>query len=150
MMRTLITAALLALTTAPAQTGFMGHWNMTGTGNDSGVVYWLAVSEEGGVVKGRFLNRASSPYDLSVIKIENGELIFHVRDEKTPQLRAKLVDGKLIGTTTTTRNDGTTRVINWVGVRPPKWAAANANGPHTFGKPVVLVDGTSLDGFGLP
>ena len=149
-MKTLIAFTLLALTMAPVQTGFMGHWNITGTGNDSGVVYWLAVSEEGGVVKGRFLNRASSPYDLSVIKIENGELIFHVRDEKTPQLRAKLVDGKLIGTTTTTRNDGTTRVINWVGVRPPKWPAnLNANGRHTYGKPVALFDGKTMDAWGV-
>jgi hypothetical protein len=30
-------------------------------------------------------------------------------------------------------------VVNWVGVRQPKFAAANANGNHTYGKPVVIV-----------
>jgi hypothetical protein len=149
-MKTLIAFTLLALTAAPAQTGFMGHWNITGTGNDSGVVYWLQVSEEGGALKGRFLNRASSPYDLSIIKMEGDELVFHVREETTPQLRAKLVDGKLIGTTTSKRSDGTTRVINWVGVRPPVWPRnLNANGKHTYGKPIALFDGKTTEGWGV-
>ena len=153
-MKTLIAFALLALTTAPAQTGFMGHWNMTGTGDNANVVYWLAVSEENGVVKGRFLNRASSPYDLANIKIENGELSFWNNPPQNapagtapnPVWRAKLVDGKLIGTTTNTRRDGTVTVINWVGVRPPSWPKTlNANGKHTYGKPVSLFDGKTMD-----
>ncbi len=151
-MRTLLAFTLLALSFAPQgqHAPFLGAWNMTGTGTNTGVVYWLNVTEEGGVVKGRFLNRASSPYDLSIIRIEDGELVFHVRDENTPQLRAKLVDGKLVGTTTTKRNDGTTRVIEWVGVRPPKWPATlNANGRHTYGAPVSLFDGKTMDAWGV-
>jgi hypothetical protein len=31
------------------------------------------------------------------------------------------------------------RTINWVGTRQPVWPYANANGVHTYGKPVVLV-----------
>jgi hypothetical protein len=149
-MKTLIAFALLALTVTPAQTGFMGHWNMTGTGDNANVVYWLAVSEEGGVLKGRFLNRASSPYDLTIIRIENGELVFHARGEETPQFRARVVDGKLVGTTTSTRRDGTKNVINWVGVRPPTWPAnLNANGRHSYGKPVSLFDGKTMDAWGV-
>ena len=37
--------------------------------------------------------------------------------------------------------------MNWVGVRPPAWPAANANAKHTYGKPVVLADGKTLDGW---
>jgi hypothetical protein len=38
------------------------------------------------------------------------------------------------------------RRINWVGVRQPIWPASNANGNHTYGKPVVLVGpGVGLD-----
>lgn len=158
MIKTLVAVSLLALTFAPQDnTAFMGRWNMTGTGTDSGVVYWLQVSEDGGVLKGRFLNRASSPYDLPNIKIENGELIFwnappanNPQAAPNPIWRAKVVGGKLIGTTTSKRQDGTERVINWVGVRPPNWPAdLNANGKHTYGKPVSLFDGKTLDAWGV-
>ena len=38
------------------------------------------------------------------------------------------------------------RPINWVGVRQPAWPASNANGKHTYGKPVVLVGpGAGMD-----
>ena len=38
------------------------------------------------------------------------------------------------------------RQINWVGVRQPVWPSSNANGNHTYGKPVVLVGpGVGLD-----
>jgi hypothetical protein len=153
-MKTLIAITLLALSLTPqSNAAFLGAWNMTGTGTDTGVVYWLDVKEEGGVVKGRFLNRASSPYDLPNIKIENGELSFwnappanNPQAAPNPVWRAKVVDGKLIGTTTSRRNDGTERVINWVGVRPPTWPATlNANGKHTYGKPVSLFDGATMD-----
>jgi tetratricopeptide (TPR) repeat protein len=40
-------------------------------------------------------------------------------------------------------------VINWVGVRPPAWPAANANGTHTYGDPVSLFDGTTMDAWGV-
>ena len=156
-MRTLLAFTLLTLSlTSQAQhTPFLGAWNMTGTGTNSGVVYWLNVTEENGVVKGRFLNRASSPYDLPHIAITNGELSFwnapRNPDQKpNPVWRAKVVDGKLVGTTTSTRNDGTTNVIEWVGVRPPKWPATlNANGKHTYGAPVSLFDGTTMDAWGV-
>jgi hypothetical protein len=157
MIKTLIAVSLLALSfqSATGNVAFMGRWNMTGTGTDTGVVYWLQVSEDNGVVKGRFLNRASSPYDLANIKIENGELSFwnpppQGQTEPNPVWRGKIVDGKLVGTTTSKRQDGTTRVINWVGVRPPTWPAdLNANGKHTYGKPISLFDGKTLDAWGV-
>jgi len=159
-MRTLIAFTLLALSFS-SQTGitpFLGAWNMTGTGNDAGVVYWLEVKEEGGAVKGTFLNRFSSPYALPNIRIENGELTWWNNPPQNapagtapnPVWRAKVVDGKLVGTTTNMRRDGTTTVINWIGVRPPAWPAnLNANGKHTYGKPVSLFDGKTLDAWGV-
>ena len=166
-MRTFIVAALLALSIQSASdvTPFLGRWNMTGTGENAGVVYWLQVSEEGGVVKGRFLNRFSSPYDLPNIKVENGELSFwnnpREGQQPSPVWRARVVDGKLIGTTTSLpRPPAPDRpapaappqptVINWVGVRPPNWPAGlNANGKHTYGKPVSLFDGKTMNGWGV-
>jgi hypothetical protein len=156
-MRTLIALTLLALSGAAQSdvTPFLGKWNMTGTGDNSAVVYWLEVKQEGGVLKGRFLNRASSPYDLPTIKVENGELVFANAAKEgspaPPTWRGKIENGRLVGTTTIARRDPAQppQVINWVGVRPPTWPAANANGKHTYGAPVALFDGKTMDAWGV-
>ena len=58
------------------------------------------------------------------------------------EFRAKLDGGKLVGTTKAAE-----RTINFVGVRPPKWPASNANAKHTYGTPVELFDGKSAAAF---
>ncbi len=156
-MRTLTALTLLALSGSAQSdvTPFLGKWNMTGTGANTDVVYWLEVKQEGGVVKGRFLNRFSSPYDLPNIKVENGDLVFSnaVKEGQPapPTWRGKIENGRLVGTTTTARRDPAQApsVINWVGERPPTWPAANANGKHTYGAPVTLFDGTTMDAWGV-
>ena len=156
-MRTLIALTLLALS-MPAQSDvapFLGRWNMTGTGEHTAVVYWLEVTQEGGAVKGRFLNRFSSPYDLPNIRVENGELVFSNAQREgqppSPVWRARMVEGRLVGTTTIPSRDSARppQVVNWVGVRPPTWPAANANGTHAYGSPVRLFDGKTLDAWGV-
>jgi hypothetical protein len=156
-MRTLIALTLLAASGA-AQidvTPFLGKWNMTGTGDNTAVVYWLEVKQEGGVLKGRFLNRTSSPYDLPNIKVENGELVFSnaVKEGQPapPTWRGRIENGRLVGTTTTARRDPAQppQIINWIGVRPPTWPAANANGKHTYGAPVTMFDGKTMDAWGV-
>jgi hypothetical protein len=157
-MKTLLAALVLLTLPLSAQTDvkpFLGKWNMTGTGDQSAVVYWLEVTEANGALKGRFLNRFSSPYDLPNIKVENGELVFSNAVKEgapaPPTWRAKVVDGKLVGTTTTPRRDPAQapQVINWVGVRPPNWPPANANAKHTYGNPVALFDGKTMDAWGV-
>lgn len=157
-MRTFIAAALLGvLVHTGSQSGdvkpFLGKWNMTGTGENADVVYWLEVKQEAGAITGRFLNRFSSPYDLASIKIENGELSFwnppRAGQQPSPVWRAKVADGRLAGTTTTLRREGAPSVINWVGVRPPDWPASNANGQHAYGAPVALFDGKTMDAWGV-
>ena len=156
-MRTLIALTLLAFSGAAQSdvTPFLGKWNMTGTGDNGAVVYWLEVKQEGGALKGRFLNRSSSPYDLPSIKVENGELVFSNAAKEgspaPPTWRGRIENGRLVGTTTITRRDPAQppQVINWVGVRPPSWPPANANGRHTYGTPVTLFDGKTMDAFGI-
>ncbi|MDQ3169204.1 MAG: DUF1080 domain-containing protein [Acidobacteriota bacterium] len=155
-MKTFIALALLAFAAQPQSAAgpFLGQWNMTGTGADTAVVYWLEVKEEGGALKGRFLNRWSSPYDLPKITIENGDLVFtnNPRDGQPPPpvWRARVVDGKLVGTTTIARRAPETPVVvNWVGVRPPLWPESNANAAHNYGEPVSLFDGKTMDGWGV-
>ena len=152
-MRTLIALTLLALT-VPAQsdvTPFLGTWNLTGTGEHTDVVYWLEVKQEGGALKGRFLNRSSSPYDLPTIRVEKGELVFSNAPREgqpaPPTWRARAEKGRLVGTTTIPRRDAAepAQVINWTGVPTPTWPPANANGAHTYGTPVALFDGKTMD-----
>jgi hypothetical protein len=152
----LILAAAVALPTdARQQNPFLGVWNLTGTGQDSANVYWLEIKDTGGTLSGMFLNRTSSPFALAVVKIENGELVFQGGKPGAPtgpEYRAKFEGGKLIGHHTVSQraqgvNTLTQRTVNWVGVRPPSWPDVNANGKHTYGAPVVLFDGKTIDTF---
>jgi 3-keto-disaccharide hydrolase len=151
-------AAAIFPTAASQQNPYLGAWNLTGTGQDSSYVYWLEIKDAGGTLSGMFLNRTSSPVPLAVVKIDNGELVFQGGQPGKPtgpEYRAKIEGGKLIGHHTVSQRapgaDASTaptpRTVNWIGVRPPAWPAANANGNHTYGTPVVLFDGKSLDGF---
>ena len=153
MRKPIITFALCALSlfgavaSLSSQTqGFLGRWNMTGTGADANRIYWLEVTEQDGQLKGLFLNRTGSPIQLASIKMDAGTLVFQLpagRDGQAgAEFKARLEGGKLVGTVT-----DRARTINWVGVRPPAWPPANANGKHAYGAPVALFDGKSLDAF---
>ncbi|HYN09415.1 MAG TPA: DUF1080 domain-containing protein [Vicinamibacterales bacterium] len=154
----LILAAAVLPSAARQQNPYLGAWNLTGTGQDAGNVYWLEIKDTGGTLSGMFLNRGGSPAPLAVVKIENGDLVFQGGQPTRPtgpEYRAKFEGGNLIGShTVSQRAQGadpasppTQRTVNWVGVRPPAWPEANASGKHTYGTPVALFDGKSLDGF---
>jgi len=131
---------------APQSQGFLGRWNLTGTGEDANRVYWLEVSEGGGQLSGMFLNRSGSPIKLASVAVQGKELVFQlpVGNNKQPgaEFRATLDGGKLVGTTKVGE-----RTITFVGVRPPKWPPSNANAKHAYGQPVDLFDGKSWEAF---
>src|SRR5438552_12180681 len=92
---TLALAAVWPIATASAQQNpFLGRWNLTGTGPDSGNIYWLEVTDDGGKLTGKFLNRGGSPVPLSVVKVENGELVFQMapgrNNRPAPEFRAQM------------------------------------------------------------
>lgn len=162
----LLVVALLLSTGAPRAeqaNPFLGAWNISGTGQDSANVYWLEVRDDAGKLSGLFLNRSGHPLPLAVIKADGGELIFRggtPEKPSGPEYHAKIEGGKLVGHHTVTQRPPATvgaaivergaekppapveRTVNWIGVRPPVWPAANANGKHTYGTPVVLYDET--------
>jgi hypothetical protein len=135
---------LLVLTLLPSAAvqhqGYLGRWNLTGTGQDTDKVYWLEVSESGGQLSGKFLNRGGSPVALASVKVEGGALVFQMppgRDNKPGLIfKATLQGEKLVGSHTVAD-----RTVNWVGVRPYKWPASNANAKHAYGTPVELFGG---------
>lgn len=124
------------------QNPYLGRWNLTGTG-DNGGVYWLEVKEEGGQLTGMLLNRGGHPLKLATVRLDNGELFFQPAPPAqgtAPAFRARINGDKLAGTI-----KSATRSIEFVGARPPRWPAADANAQHKFGAPVKLFDGTSMD-----
>ena len=131
---------------APQHQGFLGRWNLTGTGQDANRVYWLEVSEQNGQLSAMFLNRGGSPVPVASISVQGKELVFQLapgaNKQPGPEFRATLDGGKLTGTT-----KAADRTIGFVGVRPPKWPASNANAKHNYGTPVELFDGKSFAAF---
>ena len=167
----LAAAAVLAGVVLTGQTQpnpFLGAWNINGTGQDASMICWLEVTEEGGQLKGMFLNRVGNPAPLGIVRVEGDELVFRAGSAERPngpEYRAKIEGGKLIGRHTVTQGGGrrgrgavdptapppppppppTERTVSWVGARPPAWPPSDANAKHAYGKPVALFDGKSLD-----
>jgi hypothetical protein len=157
------------------QNPYVGRWNITGTGTDKNLIYFLEVKQVGDHLEGMFLNRTAHAQPVPTIKVENGELIWQFGPGDTlpkpscgPVYHGKIEGGKLVGhheTPGTPCPSGRgaagqaaagkaapaatapappakapeTRTINWVGVRQPTWPPSNANGTHTYGKPIVIV-----------
>ena len=136
--------AVLSITTAGAQnTPYLGRWNITPAGDNTGV-YWLEVKEDAGQLTGMFLNRGGSPVKLPSIKIDNGELVWQTAAPTAggtaPEYRAKAEGDKLTGSVKMSA-----RTVAFTGTRPPKWGSYDANATHTLGTPVELFNGTSMD-----
>lgn len=155
-------AAIAGLSAQPNP--YVGRWNITGTGADVRKVYFLEVKEAGGALEGRFLDRGGHATPVSWIKVEGGELQWQYgggaetlpKPACGPLYRARLEGGKLVGHHETPgepcpqparpgaaaaapRPQPAPQTVNWVGVRQPTFPPANANAPHTYGTPVVIV-----------
>jgi len=134
---------------------FLGAWNMTGTGSDAGLVYWLEITETADGLQGMFLNRVGNPAPLGEVRIDaGGELVFRRAGRggapTGSEFRARYEAGRLIGHHELGGRGGSEpRTVNWIGVRPPTWPDVDANGRHTYGDPVVLFDGRSLEAWGV-
>src|SRR4029453_228365 len=59
---------------AAQQNPFVGRWNLTGTGSDNHLIYFLEVKQVGDHLEGMFLNRTAHAQPIPMIKVENGEL----------------------------------------------------------------------------
>jgi hypothetical protein len=139
--RILLAAAVAVMFALPAraQTNpFLGAWNITGDAPNQNYVYWLEVKDDGGAPAARFLNRGGSPVPVKDLKITGDTLTFTLAVDGPAQTATfKAAGGKLTGTVGE-------KAVKVTGVRPPTWGACDANAAHTFAKPVVLFDGTSI------
>lgn len=135
----------LTVSVAADQKAFLGRWILTGTGDNPGV-YWLEVKEDGGKLTAKFLNRGGHPILRENVRVEGDELLFTITAGNQPstEFRGKVAGGKMTGTLT--RGERTVAIS---GGRPASWPPSNANGSHTYGAPVSLFEGKSLDAFGV-
>jgi Domain of Unknown Function (DUF1080) len=137
---------------------YVGAWTLR-SADATGAVYWLEIKEQNGQLTGMFLNGGGHALPLDSVKIENGELrFFNGAAPRQTEYRARIEGDKLIVHTIIAPGRRgadpaqptaapVPRTVNWIGVKPPVWPASNANGKHTYGPPVVLFDGKSLDTF---
>jgi len=143
-----VAIACLIAAVGAQQNPYAGQWNLTGTGPNASNVYWLEVTETAGKLSGRFLNRVASPIAVESVAITNGELVFRTRQDgnRAPlEGRAKIQGDRLVGRLQT----GDLAAVEFIGVRPPKWPAADANAVHKLGPPVELFDGKTMDAWDL-
>jgi len=139
--------ALLSITMSADQKAFLGRWNLTGTSPNTDHVYWLEVKEENGQLSAMFLNRGSSPVRIDDVRMEGDELVLQMQGRANnpgPKIRLRADGGKASGTITSGPSS-----VNVTGLRPPRWENANASSNHTYGAPVALFDGKSMDAFGV-
>ena len=142
----LLALVVSAVGVAAQDNAFLGKWNITGDPPNEGHVYWLDVKNDGGALSAMFLNRGGSPVPATDVKMANGELSFTLpgTGAATTSIVLRAAGGKLTGTVGAADNS-----VKVTGVRPPQWAACDANASHTFGKPVALFDGTSMTPWGV-
>ena len=129
------------------QNAFLGRWRLTSTGDQPAYVGWLEVSQDAGQLTARFSNRGGGPTPVASIQFANGELVFVPaagRRGPSAEHHARVQGDTLVGSTTP--GD---RVIQFVGVRPPTWPPADATASHTFGTPVELFDGKTMEAWEL-
>jgi hypothetical protein len=140
-----LAVAVLSVTLGADDKAFLGRWTLMGSGDRPGA-YWLEVKEEGGKLSALFLNRGGHPTPAENVRVEGNELIFLHGTGTQPkaEFRGKLAGDKL---TATLKRGDQTMMLN--GGKAPTWPPSNANGQHTYGKPVLLFDGKSLDAFGV-
>ena len=140
-----LAVAVLSVTLGADDKAFLGRWTLMGSGDRPGA-YWLEVKEDGGKLSALFLNRGGHPTPAENVRVEGNELIFLHGTGTQPkaEFRGKLAGDKL---TATLKRGDQTLMLN--GGKAPTWPPSNANGQHTYGKPVVLFDGRSLDAFGV-
>ena len=139
----MVMVAAVAPSAGAQNNPFLGTWNLTGEPPNGNYVYWLEVKDEGGKLSATFLNRGGSPVPVQEVKVSDGELSFVLpgRGDTRPTANLRVSGDKLTGTIGA-------QGVKVTGERPPQWGACNSSGAHTYGKPVTLFGGKSLDAWG--
>lgn len=157
MTRRLLLFAMTMLTVSAQDAGFDGRWNIR-VKTPRGRMWWLEVQgAASGKPHGSFVGAPGGQVDpVPAMTIRNGELEFvfeknaSSQNPKSPVVRqvyrAKLVDGRLLGTREETVDGKASPVLPWAGVRAPV-LRDHDDGHWVAGRTVTLFNGTSLAGW---
>jgi hypothetical protein len=139
----ILLALVAALPLVAADSDFNGRWNIT---TNAKRAYWLEVTGAGGAHPSGFFvsDHGGDRNVIDHIAIENGELRFSFdrpgrggTKAPSPEYRAKIVDGKLVGSLGNN---------TWTGVRAPS-IMDKEDGSWKEGKPIQLFNGKDLTGW---
>ena len=161
---TLLVASLCAITfprANAAENSFLGNWALSLPDRQPG---WLGVETDGSGIKAEMLWVSGSVFPLDSARLENGKLVLtrnHETDGKTPDGKpAKIkftetitatLDSqslKLVSVTPKADGQGENRA-EFSGKRLPPMPSAPDLTKVKFGEPIVLFNGTNLDGWRL-
>ncbi len=134
----------LSDTPASAQS-FLGRWDLTLKTPLRESPSWLEITQEGGLLKARFVSRWGHARPLPKIEISNDRITFVSPKEDEERKDDMIFEGKLSGTTfvgTTTGQDGTP--WPWTGERAPN---LKRKAEPKWGKQKSLFNGRDLSGW---
>lgn len=149
-MKSGILAVVLGSFAFGAGSGFNGKWNIqvdTGRGR----VWWLEVKGEGTSTPAvSFVGAPGGQVDvISDVKIQNGVLTFVFRRDNIVQVyKARLENGRLVGTREMTSDGKPQPVLPWTGIRAPGVKEVD-DSKWKEGKPVALFNGKDTSGWHL-
>ena len=140
-------AGAAAPSSAPSEaaSSFLGRWDLTLKTPTRPYPSWLEIYQVQGQFKANMVGRWGNARPLAQFEISHGSLTFTSPKEEENRatdmvFKARLVGGKLIGTTT--GPDGS--VWTWVGERAP---LLEPTAPPKWGKTVSLFNGKNLEGW---
>jgi Domain of Unknown Function (DUF1080) len=146
-MAALCCGALAAVDPSPTSVAqsFLGRWDLTLKTPIRPYPSWLELYEQQGQLKANMVGRWGNARSLPQVAISQGALVFtSPKDDENRStdmiFKARLVGGKLVGTTT--GPDGAT--WTWVGERAP---SLERTAPPHWGKTISLFNGKNLDGW---
>lgn len=154
-MRTLLGLLLFTPVLAfSAGQDFNGRWDITAMTQPRPRAWWLELNGVGtDSAAGKFVSAYAGDMNLiNSIGVENGELRFSISppkrtgrpSEATKLYRARLVNGKLEGTSETEGQSGAP--VKWTGVRAPEIEDRD-DGTWKEAKPIQLFNGKDLSGW---
>jgi len=149
-MRTTLAFLLAAAGLVAADQDFNGRWDITSTNQARPRASWLELTGVGGSnPSGKFVSAYNGDMNnIDHITTLNGELVFSFempnRKGPNPIYRAKLVKGKLEGSTINEGQSGPG--TKWVGVRAPEIKDKD-DGSWKEGTPIELFNGKDLTGW---
>ena len=129
-----------------ASDALLGRWDLVVQRGTQTAPSWLEVERSGtATLVGQFVGSGGSARPIAKIDFTDGTFRFAIPPQWESNPRDITFEGRLQGdrlTGSMTMGDGTT--ASWSGTRAPSLRRA---GPPTWGEPVTLFNGTSLDGW---